>query len=42
MLTVEKIRLYFAQGLWNAAMVQKAVEKQVITQAQADEIVYGG
>ena len=38
MLTFEKIKLYFEKGLWNAQMVQKAVEKQVITAAQAAEI----
>lgn len=34
----EKIAKWYAQGLWSAKMVQDAVEKGVLTQAQAKEI----
>ena len=35
----EKIKLWYKQGLWTAEMVQNAVDKGVITQEQADEIM---
>lgn len=35
----EKIALWYAQGLWTAAMVQNAVQKNVLTQEEADEIL---
>lgn len=35
----DKIKRWYAQGLWTAEMVQTAATKGVITQAQADEIV---
>lgn len=34
----EKIKRWYAQGLWTAAMVQNAVNKGVITQEQYEEI----
>ncbi len=34
----EKIRRWYEQGLWTAAMVQSAVAKGVLTQDQAVEI----
>lgn len=34
----EKIAKWYKQGLWSAKMVDNAVEKGVITQAQADRI----
>lgn len=35
----EKIKRWYKQGLWTAAMVQAATDKGVITQEQADEII---
>lgn len=35
----EKIKKWYRQGLWTDEMVLKAVEKGVITQKQADEIM---
>lgn len=35
----EKIKRWYKQGLWTAEMVQTAVNKNIITQAQADEII---
>lgn len=35
----EKIKKWYAQGLWSAAMVRNAVTKGVITEAQATEIL---
>lgn len=35
----EKIKKWYAQGLWSAEMVAKAVEKGVITQVQCNEIL---
>lgn len=35
----EKITLWYAQGLWTAEMVQNAVQKNVLTQEEADEIL---
>lgn len=35
----EKITLWYAQGLWTAKMVQNAVEKGLLTQEEADEIL---
>lgn len=35
----EKITLWYAQGLWTAEMVQNAVEKGLLTQEEADEIL---
>ena len=37
----EKIKRWHELGLWTAAMVQNAVEKGRLTQAQADEITGG-
>ncbi|MEG1985207.1 MAG: XkdX family protein [Oscillospiraceae bacterium] len=37
----EKIKKWYDMGLWTAAMVQNAVVKGKLTQAQADEIVRG-
>lgn len=34
----EKIAKWYKQGLWSGKMVDNAVEKGVITRAQADEI----
>lgn len=34
----EKIAKWYRQGLWSARMVDEAVEKGVITRAQADRI----
>lgn len=39
MLTYEKIKAYYDAGVWTEAMVLKAVEKGVITQGQAEEII---
>lgn len=36
----EKIKLWYKQGLWSAAMVQAAADKGVITQAEADVITW--
>ena len=35
----EKIALWYAQGLWTAEMVQNAVEKNLLTQKEAGEIL---
>lgn len=35
----EKIALWYAQGLWTTEMVQNAVEKGLLTQDEADEIL---
>lgn len=35
----EKIKRWYCLGLWTEAMVQNAVMKSVITQAQAEEIL---
>lgn len=37
-----KISQWYKQGLWTAAMVQAAVEKGIITGAEAAEIIGGG
>lgn len=37
----EKIKKWYKQGLWSAEMVQNAVGKGVITQAQADFVLNG-
>lgn len=35
----EKIKKWYAQGLWSAEMVEQAVQKGVITQVQCNEIL---
>jgi len=35
----EKIKRWYEMGLWTAEMVRQAVEKGVITQEQAEEIL---
>ena len=35
----EKIKKWYARGLWTAEMVLQAVEKGVITPEQAEEII---
>lgn len=35
----EKIQFWYKTGLWTAEMVRNAVNKGVITQEQADEIM---
>lgn len=35
----EKIKKWYKQGLWTEAMVNNAVAKNVITEAQAKEIM---
>lgn len=35
----EKIALWYAQGLWTAEMVQNAVQKNILTREEADEIL---
>lgn len=35
----EKIALWYAQGLWTAEMVQNAVEKGLLMQEEANEIL---
>lgn len=35
----EKIALWYAQGLWTTEMVQNAVQKNVLTQKEADKIL---
>lgn len=35
----EKIKRWYEMGLWTADMVLKAVEKGIITQDQAEEIL---
>ena len=37
----EKIKKWYEQKLWTAENVQKAAEKAVITQQQAEEILKG-
>lgn len=37
----EKIAKWFKMGLWNSEMVQKAVEKGILTAAEATEIQNG-
>ncbi|MEG2929375.1 MAG: XkdX family protein [Oscillospiraceae bacterium] len=37
----EKIKKWYSQKLWTAAMVQNAVMKGKITQGQYDEIIGG-
>ena len=37
----EKIARWYAQGLWTEDMVRQAVEKGVITEAEAEEILSG-
>lgn len=36
----EKIKKWYEMGLWTTEMVLQAVEKDVITQAQANEILH--
>lgn len=38
----EKIARWYAQGLWTEEMVRQAVEKGVITVAEAEEILSNG
>ena len=38
-MSYEKIKYNYINGFWNAAMVQMAVRKGVITQEQCDEIL---
>ena len=38
----EKIAKWYAQGLWSRDMVRSAVEKGVITEAEAEEILSNG
>lgn len=35
----EKIALWYVQGLWTTEMVQNAVEKNLLTQEEVDEIL---
>lgn len=35
----DKIARWYAQGLWSRDMVRSAVEKGVITEAEAEEIL---
>lgn len=35
----EKIKKWYKQGLWTADMVQKAVEKGILTEEEAAEIL---
>ena len=35
----DKIAKWYAQGLWSRDMVRSAVEKGVITEAEAEEIL---
>ena len=37
----EKIARWFKQGLWTEQMVLNAVLKEVLTAAEADEIIHG-
>lgn len=37
----EKIKKWYAQGLWTAEMVRKAVDKGIISEEQYREIVGG-
>ena len=38
----EKIKKWYAMGLWTEAQVQKAVEKNVLTAEKAAEILQEG
>ena len=38
----DKISKWYAQGLWTEEMDRQAVEKGVITEAEAEEILGGG
>lgn len=38
----EKIAKWYAQGLWTEDMVHQAVDKGVITEGEAEEILGGG
>lgn len=38
----DKIKRWYALGLWSTAMVQKAVEKGVLTADDAEEITKRG
>lgn len=38
----EKIKKWYKQGLWTAEMVENAVSKGVITEAEATEILVSG
>lgn len=35
----EKIKIWYKLGLWSKAMVQQAVAKGVLSQAEMDEII---
>lgn len=35
----ERIKKWYKQGLWSADMVQKAVDKGILTEDQAKEIL---
>lgn len=35
----EKIKTWYELGLWTEEMVQQAVEKDILTQSEADEIL---
>lgn len=37
----EKIAFWYKNGLWTASMVQNAVAKKVLTEAEAAEILGG-
>ena len=37
----DKIAKWYAQGLWTEDMVRQAVDKGVITEAEAEEIISG-
>ncbi len=37
----EKIKRWYYQGLWTEEMVKQAVEKGVITQTEANELIGG-
>ena len=37
----EKITRWFKQGLWTEQMVLNAVTKEVLTAAEAEEIIHG-
>lgn len=36
---VEKLERWYKNGLWNEQMVQEAVSKKKISQAEADKII---
>ena len=38
----DKIAKWYAQGLWTEDMVRQAVDKGVITESEAEEILGGG